>query len=735
DGVSSKEIVSVAVEVSSRKELKKFPTNQPLHDIVKQLCEEFQLPYETDKYSLQLTEAERNSQRNKYLTEDNRDQIKDGCILKLVFSPSEMVSSRALTRGIVSNRALTRGMVKMFLPKILSQDEDKRTWALEKLALLSHDPVFLSEFVSAEGVPALTSLVCEPSLTAQHASCCLKTLLGILSRRLVTTVDEAAIKRIVQTLWMILRAVVTNRKSGDEGSSCVERKLGVPDVIHHLWNRDNPRIQQNTVGLINALAGGARGERILQYMVAARYRDTIHKNIILNPPVSEGMAHELYVYQTLILNLREAKLRTPVDATGMDQKLVEDLNSLVVHAEKDIRRYSVNIFASADPQTTEELQGSNKTVSMMELDNSTPMMGGKQPRKLIYHRSKSTPEFESQNYAMDFSSGLFCQLTVEFMLYFAQRYMKTFVRVMLEDVTLGHSFPAVCERVTRLVCEVVGLGRPPRKEGRLYQPLVFQPNLGVHFLEEVFCRTVLLLGRTRRDMKARTAEDEEKVFTVLRRQLLEALATKAESVTKLDEALRKVTYGRVSELWELEREKKERHLLESCPPILELRNNRTPDMVQLIKEQRLEMLMEGHKFPVINQRGQGKFLNRFQKIQVSNVTNLVTGKKCPHVKDFRKHKLEQEILDLSFSLILDCEPHSLDLVAPNQAIFDCWVDGFNALLGRDMTSNAMMDDLKVLLDMEVRLLLLDIEGIQIPNKPPPVPQPPPNYHFHDESNA
>nr|CAD7597698.1 unnamed protein product [Timema genevievae] len=686
-----------------------------------------------------------------------------------------MVSNRALTRGMVSSRALTRGMVKMFLPKILSQDEDKRTWALEKLALLSHDPVFLSEFVSAEGVPTLTSLVCEPSLTAQHASYCLKTLLGILSRRLVTTVDEAAIKRIVQYVMAdspleteliedslaILRAVVTNRKSGDEGSSCVERKLGVPDVIHHLWNRDNPRIQQNTVGLINALAGGARGERILQYMVAARYRDTIHKNIILNPPVSEGMAHELYVYQTLILNLREAKLRTPVDATGMDQKLVEDLNSLVVHAEKDIRRYSVNIFASADPQTTEELQGSNKTVSMMELDNSTPMMGGKQPRKLIYHRSKSTPEFESQNYAMDFSSGLFCQLTVEFMLYFAQRYMKTFVRVMLEEVTLGHSFPAVCERVTRLVCEAVGLGRPPRKEGRLYQPLVFQPNLGVHFLEEVFCRTVLLLGRTRRDMKARTAEDEEKVFTVLRRQLLEALATKAESVTKLDEALRKVTYGRVSELWELEREKKERHLLESCPPILELRSNRTPDMVQLIKEQRLEMLMEGHKFPVINQRGQkekkkwrlvyltnnhklihygdcneqGKFLNRFQKIQVSNVTNLVTGKKCPHVKDFRKHKLEQEILDLSFSLILDCEPHSLDLVAPNQAIFDCWVDGFNALLGRDMTSNAMMDDLKVLLDMEVRLLLLDIEGIQIPNKPPPVPQPPPNYHFHDESNA
>nr|CAD7581992.1 unnamed protein product [Timema californicum] len=245
-------------------------------------------------------------------------------------------------------------------------------------------------------------------------------------------------------------------------------------------------------------------------MVAARYRDTVHKNIILNPPVSEGMAHELYVYQTLVLNLREAKLRTQVDATGMDQKLVEDLNCFVVHAEKDIRRYSVNIFASTDPQTTEELHGSNKTVSMMDLDNSTPMMGSKQPRKFIYHRSKSTPEFESHNYAMDFSSGPFCQLTVEFMLYFAQRYMKTFVRVMLEEVTLAHSFPAVCERVTRVVCEAVGLGRPPRKEGTLYQPLVFQPNLGVHFLEEVFCRCVLLLGRTRRDMKARTAEDEDK---------------------------------------------------------------------------------------------------------------------------------------------------------------------------------------------------------------------------------
>ena len=58
-----------------------------------------------------------------------------------------------------------------------------------------------------------------------------------------------------------------------------------------------------------------------------------------------------------------------------------------------------------------------------------------------------------------------------------------------------------------------------------------------------------------------------------------------------------------------------------------------------------------------------------------------------------------------------------------------WTDGINALLGKAMSSKEAKNDTEILLKMEVKLRLLDIEGIDIPNDPPPIPPPPPNYDF------
>jgi hypothetical protein len=41
----------------------------------------------------------------------------------------------------------------------------------------------------------------------------------------------------------------------------------------------------------------------------------------------------------------------------------------------------------------------------------------------------------------------------------------------------------------------------------------------------------------------------------------------------------------------------------------------------------------------------------------------------------------------------------------------------------------MKKDLNMLLDMEIRIRLLDAEGIAIPNEPPPIPPEPDNYDF------
>lgn len=51
------------------------------------------------------------------------------------------------------------------------------------------------------------------------------------------------------------------------------------------------------------------------------------------------------------------------------------------------------------------------------------------------------------------------------------------------------------------------------------------------------------------------------------------------------------------------------------------------------------------------------------------------------------------------------------------------------VLGNKMLSKEMEKDLETLLSMEIKLRLLDAEGVDIPQDPPPIPEDPPNYDF------
>ena len=46
-----------------------------------------------------------------------------------------------------------------------------------------------------------------------------------------------------------------------------------------------------------------------------------------------------------------------------------------------------------------------------------------------------------------------------------------------------------------------------------------------------------------------------------------------------------------------------------------------------------------------------------------------------------------------------------------------------------MTSEETKKDLEVLLGMEIKLRLLDTEGVTIPEYPPPIPDDPPDFNF------
>lgn len=113
------------------------------------------------------------------------------------------------------------------------------------------------------------------------------------------------------------------------------------------------------------------------------------------------------------------------------------------------------------------------------------------------------------------------------------------------------------------------------------------------------------------------------------------------------------------------------------------------------------------------------------KLAVSDVRALLTGKECPHMRG-RKASQTQ----LAFSLALEgVDLQSLDCVAPDELTLAYWTDGINALLGQRMTSKETEKDLDTLLSMEIKLRLLDAEGVTIPQDPPIVPPDPPHFHF------
>eukprot|EP00057_Strongylocentrotus_purpuratus_P005738 XP_003731657.2 PREDICTED: engulfment and cell motility protein 3 [Strongylocentrotus purpuratus] len=185
----------------------------------------------------------------------------------------------------------------------------------------------------------------------------------------------------------------------------------------------------------------------------------------------------------------------------------------------------------------------------------------------------------------------------------------------------------------------------------------------------------------------------------------------------------------------------------------DLRNQIKPDMIDLIKQQRLRFLVEGTMFNRYNQRGRAQ--DRFwfcrlspnhkmihhgdieshqsppsyetltNKIAVADIQEVQTGKDCQHVRNVRVDG------SLAFS-ILHHPDHHLDFIARTQEIFDMWTDGLNVLLGKPMFSKQKEADLEALLGMEMKIRLLDMVNIPIPAAAPIIPPPPTDYNFYYE---
>ncbi|KAG8139484.1 putative Engulfment and cell motility protein [Naja naja] len=263
---------------------------------------------------------------------------------------------------------------------------------------------------------------------------------------------------------------------------------------------------------------------------------------------------------------------------------------------------------------------------------------------------------------------------------------------------------------------------------------------------------------------------------VVREQIMRALTTKPSSLDQFKSKLQNLSYTEILKIRQSERMNQEDF---QSRPILELKEKIQPEILELIKQQRLNRLVEGTCFRKLNsRRRQGVVvlvvviqINNFlylsdkfwycrlspnhkvlhygdleespqgevphdslqDKLPVADIKAIVTGKDCPHMKEKGALKQNKEVLELAFSILFDSSGQ-LNFIAPDKHEYCVWTDGLNALLGKDMMSELTRNDLDTLLSMEIKLRLLDLENIQIPDAPPPIPKEPSNYDFVYDCN-
>ncbi|KAI5093227.1 engulfment and cell motility protein 2 [Silurus meridionalis] len=485
--------------------------------------------------------------------------------------------------------------------------------------------------------------------------------------------------------------------------------------------QSNQEIQTYAIALINALflkAPEDRRQEMASTLVQKHLRSIILNHVIRgNRPIKAEMAHQLYVLQVLTFNLLEERMMSKMDPNDQAQRdALFELRRLAFDGESD----------------------------------ST----GTEKRKALYTKDYKLLGFTNGvNPALDFTQTPPGLLALDNMLYLAKVHPDTYTRIVLENSSREdkHECPfgrCVIE-LTRMLCEILQVGELPNEGCNDYHPMFFTHDRA---WEEFFCVCIQLLNKTWKEMRA-TTEDFNKVMQVVREQIVRVLAMKPLTLDQLKVKLYSLSYSEILRLRHSERLNQDDF---HSAPIIELRERIQPEILELIKQQRLNRLCDGSCFrKLAHRRRQEKFwfcrlsLNHkvlhygdvdespqgevpfemlTDKISVCDIKSVVTGKDCPHMKEKSALKQNKDVLELAFSILYDPD-EALNFVAPSKYEYCIWMDGLSVLMGKEMCSDLTRSDLDTLISMEMKLRLLDLENINIPEAPPPIPKEPSSYNF------
>lgn len=586
-------IVKIAVKMDDLPpQLIEFNQKQPLAAIIQDLCNGWGLQ-EPDQYALQFAD----STNNNYITEKNRNEIKNGSILGLTHSASKTAFD--------------------ILQKLNSGTNDDKLQAVQKLSKLSTDMTFALEFINKQGLALIISLIEGGKCKSVTLACLLLSFVELMDHGIVSwdILENPFINRVasyvsgqataqdssvVQASLSILENIVLN-SSGKYTQ--VEKEVTFPNLVSHLHSQI-PFIQQSGIALINALflkADHAKRKAIAGTLGSKQVRNTILSNILQKSPVGTEMAHQLYVLQTLTFNQLEPRMHTKMDAQDQDaHEKIKELRKIAFDTDSD----------AANKDVTARRQG-------------------------VYAKDYKKLGFKYDiNPTLDFMETPPGMLALDCMIYFARNHIENYTKVVLENSCRADEhecpFGRTSVELTKLLCTILKIGEAPSEQGQIYYPMFFTHD---HPFEEFFCIAIVLLNKTWKEMRA-TTEDFVKVFSVVREQIIRALALQPTTLDKFRAHLQTLTYNEITSLWQQERTSRE-EWESHARPVVELKEQITPEIMELIQQQRLGFLVEGTRFTKYSIRTQVRAFSKPSEIlslQPSGIYSTVYNLLVNHCK-------------------------------------------------------------------------------------------------------
>ncbi|KAK6729612.1 hypothetical protein RB195_006577 [Necator americanus] len=259
----------------------------------------------------------------------------------------------------------------------------------------------------------------------------------------------------------------------------------------------------------------------------------------------------------------------------------------------------------------------------------------------------------------------------------------------------------------------------------------------------LFAVTVQLFHRTWREMHA-SQDEHEKVANVVHEQLRRAANNRPANLTTLEELLLSLPYWKMKELWKRELIEKENNQL-SSEVVGELRNLLKPSIEQLVRTNRKNALRQGFTF---RRQVKGKTPHKgedqycFWKLDASDLLCLTDTDVDPyvegvsHVGNVRKIAVKdiasvERIEDMTgrksgahsmrcIRIVLH-DGSSISGATFSDRVLSAWLDGLMDLTGSTSLSHDAMSTADRLLNIELRLRLMDVPNPQTATEIPPLP--------------